>query len=121
MTVVRRRVMMSGLLAAFLTLAAGLLNLVLSQGWLWVLVFAAVCYPAVRAFGREREGAPKGPAGEGAAKEPWRPELVAAGVSLVAVLLLVPFVPSGLAAYTIAAAVVLAVYASSAWWFGRRA
>jgi len=45
-----------------------------SQGWLWVLVFAVVCYPALRAFARDREGA---------TNQPWRPELVAAVVLAV--------------------------------------
>jgi len=95
---------------------------------LWVLVFAAVCYPAFRATHREGAGrgsAGAGRAGAGAGREgagsaqPWRAEVVAGVLSLVGCLLVVPLVAGGgLTAYLLAAVVVLAVYLLSAWWFG---
>src|SRR5690349_12753867 len=122
MTETRRQVVTTGLLVAFVTLASGLVGqLGTSSGVLWVLVFAAVCYPAFRATHRERAG--RGSAGgEGAGRgsaQPWRAEVVAGVLSLVGCLLVVPLVAGGgLTAYLLAAVVVLAVYLLSAWWFG---
>src|SRR5689334_20978408 len=43
----------TGLLVSFVTLASGLVGLLVTSRILWVLVFAAVCYPAFRATHRE--------------------------------------------------------------------
>jgi amino acid transporter len=119
MTETRRRVVLSGLLVAFLTLASGLISLLVTSRILWALVFAAVCYPAFRVTHQEspafpaapRKSTPRGP-------EPWRAELAAGVVSVLACLLLAPFVAGGLTAYLVAAVVVLIVYLLTAWWFG---
>ena len=99
----------TGLLVAFVTLAAGLVDLLVTSRVLWVVVFAAVCYPALRATRRESTDR---------APEPWRAELIAGLAALLGLLLLVPFVGSGLATYLVAAVWVLVVYLLSAWWFG---
>src|SRR5689334_12697596 len=119
MTETRRQVVMTGLLVSFVTLASGLVGLLVTSRILWVLVFAAVCYPAFRATHREtthretthRETTDRRP-------WPWRAELVAGVVSVLGCLLLVPFVAGGPASYLLAAVVVLVVYLVSAWWFG---
>lgn len=108
MTETRRQVVTTGLLVAFVTLASGLVGLLVTSRVLWVLVFAAVCYPAFRATSRETTAR---------RPQPWRAEVVAGVVSLVGCLLLAPFVTGGLAAYLLAAVVVLVVYLVSAWWF----
>ncbi|MCU7722454.1 hypothetical protein ODJ79_01880 [Actinoplanes sp. KI2] len=124
MTATRRQVVTTGLVVAFVTLASGLVSVLVASRVLWVLVFAAVCYPALRATHREAPGfdAPRrqgtGRGSEARAPQPWRAEVVAGVVSVLGCLLLVPFVPGGLAPYLLAAAVVLVVYLLSAWWFG---
>src|SRR3954453_23965601 len=98
MTETRRQVVTTGLLVAFVTLASGLVGLLVTSRVLWLLVFAAVCYPAFRVT--RRESTERRP-------EPWRAELVAGVVSLLGCLVLAPFVSNGLAAYLAAAVVVL--------------
>jgi hypothetical protein len=109
MSEARRRVVMSGLSVAFVTLAAGLVNLLVTSRMLWIVVFAALCYVALRATRRESADP---------ATQPWRAELIAAVVSLLGCLALAPFVPVGPAAYLLAAAWVLLAHLLIAWWLG---
>jgi hypothetical protein len=114
----RRSLLLSAAATATMIMLLGVLDIWVSNRWLWFPLAMAVFYVTMRAADRAEKSGPV------LAKPTRRIVFSTAGVGLAAALIanylfVVPALGSGIWTYVVAAAVLLAVGSLSAWWVAR--